>query len=188
MGGCDMPTKRLAAPSAFEAHDIIVPDRLPYRDGGCLGAGGFMFRLAETGQSLMNGRNQSRDLVRTDLISPNICGHNPRGEFSIGRCGRWVVRHRILPVSDTWCTRKRRALIKASPYASSIRQPSFLGSACSRTLRLRFNGSHGREVKRQGAMVSMSAPTMSPAEALIGHAVCSLTLRLETARSGRASG
>jgi hypothetical protein len=91
MGGCDMPAKRLAAPSAFEAHDIITPDRLPYRDGGCPGAGGFMFGLTETSERLMNSRYESADLVSRDLISPNICGHNFRGKFPIGRCGRLVV-------------------------------------------------------------------------------------------------
>ena len=72
MGGCDMPAKRLTAPSTFEANDVIAPDRLSYRDGGCPGAGGFMFRLAETGKRLMNIRDQSADLVSTHLISSNI--------------------------------------------------------------------------------------------------------------------
>ena len=80
-----MPAKHLAAPATFEAHDVIVPDRLPYRDGGCPGAGDFMFRLAETGECLMNGRDQTIDLVSPDLMSPNISGHNLRGEFPIGR-------------------------------------------------------------------------------------------------------
>jgi hypothetical protein len=90
-----MATQRLTTPPAFEAHDVIAPDRLPYRNGGRPGADGFMFRLAETGERLMNIRDQSADLVGPDLMSPNICGHNLRGEFPIGRCGRWVVRHRI---------------------------------------------------------------------------------------------
>ena len=112
-----MPAKRLAAPSAFEAHDVIAPDRLSYRDGGCPGAGCFRFRLAETGESLMNIRDQSADLVSPDLMSPNICGHNLRGKFPIGRYGRLVVGHRILPVSKHNMPVKSRALIKASPYA-----------------------------------------------------------------------
>jgi hypothetical protein len=101
MGGRDMPAKRLAAPSAFEAHDVIAPDRLSYRNCGCPEADGFMFRLAETGERLMNIRDQSADLVSPDLMSPNICGHNLRGEFPIGRRNRRVVRHRIPPVSQT---------------------------------------------------------------------------------------
>jgi hypothetical protein len=96
-----MPTKRLAAPSAFEAHDIITPDRLSYRYGGCPGAGGFMFRLTKTGERLMNIRDQSADLVSPDLMSPNICGHNLRSEFPIGRRNRRVVRHRMPPVCQT---------------------------------------------------------------------------------------
>jgi len=54
MRGCDMPAERLAAPPTFEAHDVIAADRLLDRDGWRPGAGGFMFRLTEAGERLMN--------------------------------------------------------------------------------------------------------------------------------------
>ena len=91
MGGGDVPAKHVAAPPAFEANDVIAPDRLPNRDGRCPGDCGFRHRLAEAGERLMDSRNQSRDLISPNLMSPNKCGHNPGGEFPIGRYGRLVV-------------------------------------------------------------------------------------------------
>src|ERR1700731_4354411 len=96
MGGRDMTTKRLGAPPAFEAHDVIAPDRLLYRDRRCPGADSLLFRLAEANERLMNGRDQSADLVSLDLIALYKCGHNPRREFPMGQYGRELIRHRIL--------------------------------------------------------------------------------------------
>ena len=98
MGGGDVPTKHVAAPSAFEANDVIAPDRLLYRDGRCPGGGDFRFRFGETSEHLINARNQGGDLVSPDLIAPNKCGDDPRSEFPMGQCGRRVVRHQKLPV------------------------------------------------------------------------------------------
>ena len=97
MSGGHMPTKRLAAPPAFQTNNVIAPDRLPYRNSGCPWAGRFRFGFTETAERLMNGRNQSGDLVSHDLISTKICGHNSRGEFPIGRYARLVVWHPYSP-------------------------------------------------------------------------------------------
>jgi hypothetical protein len=94
----EMSAEHFASPTAFKADDAIAMNGLSDRHRGCPGAGGFSYRFAETGNRLMNRRNQGGDLVSPDLITPNICGHNFRGEFSIGRCGRRLVRHRKLPV------------------------------------------------------------------------------------------
>jgi len=50
-------------------------------------------RLAEMGERLMNIRNQSADLVSSNLTTAHICSHDFRGEFTIGRYDRLVFRH-----------------------------------------------------------------------------------------------
>jgi hypothetical protein len=82
MAGREMPSEHLTAPAAFEANDIIGMDRSTDRhDGGplSLGCGCRFF------ERLMDGRNQCRELIGPDLVSPNVRGDDIGGEFSIQR-------------------------------------------------------------------------------------------------------
>jgi hypothetical protein len=83
MAGSEMPLEHLAAPAAFEAHDIIAVNRSPYRDGGCPLTLDVGCRFSESTECLMNGRDQRPELGGRDLVLPNIGGDNRGSEFSI---------------------------------------------------------------------------------------------------------
>jgi hypothetical protein len=63
MAGREMPSKHLAAPAAFQAHDIIAVDRSPYRDGGCPLTLDVGCRFPESSECLMNGRDQRPEFI-----------------------------------------------------------------------------------------------------------------------------
>jgi hypothetical protein len=83
MAGSEMPLEHLAAPAAFQAHDIIAVNRSPYRDGGCPLTLDVGCRFSESTECLMNGRDQRPELGGRDLVLPNIGGDNRGSEFSI---------------------------------------------------------------------------------------------------------
>jgi hypothetical protein len=83
MAGREMPSEHLTAPAAFEANDIIGMDRSTDRHGGGPLSFGFGCRFSESGERLMDGRNQCRELIGPDLVSPNVRGDNIGREFSI---------------------------------------------------------------------------------------------------------
>jgi hypothetical protein len=68
MIGGEVPSEHLPAPAAFEANDIIVvdgsADRHRWRpldlDFGC--------RFSESGERLMDGGDQGRELIRRDWL------------------------------------------------------------------------------------------------------------------------
>jgi uncharacterized protein (DUF2236 family) len=92
-----VPAKHLPPPAAFQAYDIVAANGSPDRHRrGSLGLDGFSW-FTEAGKRLVYSRDQRGDLVRPDLIAPNVCGDNLRGEFSIDRLGWLFVRHVILP-------------------------------------------------------------------------------------------
>jgi hypothetical protein len=83
MAGRDMPSEHLAAPPTFQTNDIIPVNGSPDRDGRCLLISDFWHRFSEANERMINGRNQGRQLVGPDLVSPNVGGDNRRSEFSI---------------------------------------------------------------------------------------------------------
>ena len=78
-----MPPERQAAPATFEANDVIGVDRSPDRHGGSPLSLNFGCRFSESRECLMDGRNQRRELIGPDLVSPNICSNDIGSEFSI---------------------------------------------------------------------------------------------------------
>jgi len=78
-----MPSEHLTAPAAFEANDITRVDRSTDRDGGGPLNLGIGCRSSESGERMTDGRNQRREFVGPDLVSPNICGDDIGREFSI---------------------------------------------------------------------------------------------------------
>src|SRR5215813_5493917 len=91
MAGDEMSSEHLSAPAAFQANDIIAMNRSSYRDGRCPLAACFWWLFSETCEGLINGRDESSELVRRDLIAPNIGGDNFSREFSIDGGGRCIV-------------------------------------------------------------------------------------------------
>ena len=83
MAGREMPPKHLAAPAAIQANDVITMKRSPDRDGGCPLSIEFGYRFTKACEGLMNGRDQRSELVRPDLVPPNIRCDNFSREFSI---------------------------------------------------------------------------------------------------------
>src|SRR6516162_2502421 len=83
VAGGEMAFEHLTAPPAFQANDIIAMDRSPDRHRGCSLDAGFCYRFAKPRECLMNGRDQSGELVGPYLIAPNISRHNFSGELSI---------------------------------------------------------------------------------------------------------
>jgi hypothetical protein len=83
MAGRQMPSDHQAAPAAFQADDIITVNRSPDRHCGSSLAADFGCGFTEPGERAMDGRDQFSELVGPDLVSPNICGDNVGGEFSI---------------------------------------------------------------------------------------------------------
>jgi hypothetical protein len=82
IAGSKMPSEHLAAPSAFQANDIIAVNRsTDGHRGSSLADFGYLFTKA--GEGLMNGRDQGCELVGRDLIAPNIRSDNLSREFSI---------------------------------------------------------------------------------------------------------
>ena len=74
MAGRQMPSDHQAAPAAFQADDIIPMNRSPDWHRGSSLCVEFGYRFTETCESLMNGRDHGRELVRRDLIAPKIGG------------------------------------------------------------------------------------------------------------------
>jgi hypothetical protein len=83
MAGSETPSEHLAAPPAFEANDIIAMNRSPDRDGGCPLSVEFGYRFTKACEGLIHGRDQRPELVRPDLVPPNVRGDNFSREFSI---------------------------------------------------------------------------------------------------------
>lgn len=93
MSGPKMTSEHAAGPAAFEASHLVVLNGSPDRHCWSSFDDGFGNRLTEVGERLMNGRDQRRELVDRNLVALNIRGHDFRGEFLIGRCGRLLVGH-----------------------------------------------------------------------------------------------
>jgi hypothetical protein len=85
MAGRDMPSEYLAAPPTFEADHIIAMHRSTDRHRGSSLDADFCYGFAKGCEGLMNGRDQSRELIGRDLIAPNIRGDNFCHEFSVER-------------------------------------------------------------------------------------------------------
>src|SRR5437762_14242729 len=88
-----MTPQHFRAPAAIQAHDVIGPNRLAKRDSGYPGTGIFRLGFARTGERLMKRRDPGGHLVDTNLIAPDICSHNARGEFPHGPSCRLLVTH-----------------------------------------------------------------------------------------------
>jgi hypothetical protein len=80
MAGCQMPSDHQAAPTAFQADDIIPVNGSADRHRGSSLCVDFRYWFTETCEGLMNGRDQSSELIGRDLIAPNVCGDNFSGE------------------------------------------------------------------------------------------------------------
>jgi hypothetical protein len=74
MAGHDMPSEHLTPPATFKANDVITMYRSPDRDGRGPINLGFCCRFSKARKCCMNGRDQRREFVSGDLISPNIGG------------------------------------------------------------------------------------------------------------------
>jgi hypothetical protein len=93
MAGRQMPSDHQAAPAAFQADDIIPMNRSPDWHRGSSLCVEFGYRFTETCEGLMNGRDQSSELIGRDLIAPNVCGDNFSRKFSIDGGGWRFVGH-----------------------------------------------------------------------------------------------
>jgi hypothetical protein len=83
MSGREMPSEHLAAPAALQADYIVAMDGSPNRHGRRPPSLGFGCQFSETGERLMDGRDERPELVRSDLVSPNVPGDDVGREFSI---------------------------------------------------------------------------------------------------------
>jgi hypothetical protein len=83
VAGRDMPLEHLAAPAAFQANDIIAVNRSTDRHSRCSPSIDFGCRFTKADERLMNGRDQRREFVGSDLVPPNIGRGDFRSEFSI---------------------------------------------------------------------------------------------------------
>ena len=88
-----MPAEHLPAPAAIQADDMIVVNGSPDRNCGCSRTLGFRRRFAELSECLMDRGDQNGELIRLDLIAPNIGGDDRRHEF-----GRLLIGHRLVPL------------------------------------------------------------------------------------------
>ena len=77
-----MPAQHAPGPAAFDACHAVVLDGSPYRNGWDA-LGGIRLRSAEIGQGIVDDCDQRWHLSGIDLVSPNIRGDNPNGEFTI---------------------------------------------------------------------------------------------------------
>ena len=93
MAGNQMPSEYQAAPAALQANDIIAMNGSPDRHRWCRLSLGFGGRFSESGERLMYGGDQGRELIGRDLVSPNISCDDIGSEFSIERCGGRFVSH-----------------------------------------------------------------------------------------------
>jgi hypothetical protein len=80
---CEVPPECLAAPAAFEANYIIAMNRSPDGDGGGPINLGFCCRFSESRERCMHGRDQRREFVGPDLVSPNISSDDVCREVAV---------------------------------------------------------------------------------------------------------
>jgi hypothetical protein len=132
MAGSEMPPEHLAAPPAFEANNVIAMNRSPDRHCGSSLYLGFSRQFTEADERLMNGRDQSRELIGRDLVPPNIGGGDHRCKLSIGRYGRCFVGQFGSPCQDHQNTTRgksrRRFRISIRYYAAPLTSFWFLPS------------------------------------------------------------
>ena len=83
VAGHEMPPEHLAAPAAFEANDKIALYGSPDRNGRGPLSLGFGYRFSASRERLMDGRDQGREFIGCDLVSPNICSNDIGSDFSI---------------------------------------------------------------------------------------------------------
>jgi hypothetical protein len=83
MAARDMPSEHLAAPPTFEANHVVPVNGSTDRHRGCALLADLCYGLPETGERLMHGRDQRRELVGPDLVATHVSGDNRRSEFSI---------------------------------------------------------------------------------------------------------
>ena len=100
--GRQMTAQLLAAKAAFKTHDIIALYRAPDRNRRRTRS---LFRhrrrfAAEAGERLPDYRNQSRELVRCDLVMLDIAGDDARDELRIDPRYRAVFRHDLHPANE----------------------------------------------------------------------------------------
>ena len=100
MAGCQMPSNHQAAPTAFQADDVIPMNGSADRHRGSSLTADFWWLFTETCEGLMNSRDQGPELIGRDLIAPNICGDNLSREFSIDGGGWCFVGHINSPETD----------------------------------------------------------------------------------------
>jgi hypothetical protein len=91
-----MPAEHLPAPTAIQANDVITMNGSPDRNRRGSLDDGFCCRFTEATESLMDGRDQSGELIRRDLIASNIRADDHRDEF-----GRLLIGHRLVPLFPT---------------------------------------------------------------------------------------
>jgi hypothetical protein len=112
-----VPFQHFRLMPAFDTGNIIALNGSPDRHHWSSLDDGFCCRFTEGTESLMDGRDQRRELVRPDLIALDIRGHDFCGEFSIGRCNRFVG-HPDSPIGPKqYHTRQFKTANEASPHS-----------------------------------------------------------------------
>jgi hypothetical protein len=91
MSGSEMPLEHLASPAAFQANDIIAVNRSADRHRGCSLSVEFGYRFTKSCESLMNSRDQDRQLVHPNLVAADICCDDLGREFCVERWRRRIV-------------------------------------------------------------------------------------------------
>jgi hypothetical protein len=99
MRHAQMPSQRLAAKPAFEAHDMVGLHRSPDRDSRLQQARGRHRRdLAEAAKRAMHHRNQSRNLINGDIILRHITPDDLRNQGEINLRDVFIG-HNLVPQS-----------------------------------------------------------------------------------------
>jgi hypothetical protein len=83
MAGRQMPSDHQAAPTAFQADDVIPMNGSADRHRWSSLCVEFGYRFTEASDGLMNSQDQGRELIGPDLIAPNVGSDDFSREFSI---------------------------------------------------------------------------------------------------------
>ena len=92
MARCQMASEHAAGKAAFETNNEISLNGSPDRNRRGSLDDGFCCGFAEATESVMHCREQGGELIRLDLIAPNIGGDDLRHEF-----GWLLIGHRLVP-------------------------------------------------------------------------------------------
>ena len=116
VGGREVPTQHYPSPSASQTNYVILGHGSPNRNRRFRLAGQFCQRFAKLPKRLKDDRDNVRELIGCDLISPDERGDDFGHEVSITRCRRRLIGHRFVllgPLAATVFTQALAAVTRS---------------------------------------------------------------------------